>query len=242
MEDSSGEKRLLKLEALYEEMRDWACARYDADVVQRSVEALDSDSQLFVLSEAYARTQVRLTGVNWFDERGQLGPAGRYLDQILRCVGYTVYPPSELSLRLGRIPARQPNLRTVYTADIFPALPPGGGAPSPGMIADAIYHRFLIRQLEILRPKVLLLLGRHSYATFHARLLGVPTKTKISHTFRSLSPTTALTKYEGALVVPFLHPSPQSGTFSQWFSRSRRTLCEQPQVRALSEALHSGRA
>ena len=64
MERGAGEMRLLKLEALYEEMRDWACARYDADVVQRSVEALDPNSQRFVLSEAYARTQVRLTGVN----------------------------------------------------------------------------------------------------------------------------------------------------------------------------------
>lgn len=232
--------RSRKLDALYEEMRDWACARYDAEVVQRSVQALDPDSQLFILSEAYARTQVRLTGVNWFDERGKMGQSGKYLDQILRCVGYTVYPPSELELRQGKIRVREPDLRTVYTADIFPAFPPGGGAPSPAMIADALYHRFLVRQLEIVRPKVLLLLGRHSYATFHTYLLGEPTKTKISDAFLSLSPATALTEYEGARVVPFLHPSPQSGTFSRWFSRSRRALCEQPQIRALSEALSAG--
>jgi hypothetical protein len=68
VERGAREMRLLKLEALYEEMQDWARARYDA---QRSVEALDPNSQLFVLSEAYARTQVRITGVNWFDERGK---------------------------------------------------------------------------------------------------------------------------------------------------------------------------
>lgn len=232
--------RSRKLDALYEEMRDWACARYDPEVVQRSVQALDPGSELFVLSEAYARTQVRLTGVNWFDERGSIGPSGKYLDQILRCVGYTVYPPSELRLRLGKVRAREPSLRTVYTADIFPAFPPGGGAPSAAMIADAVYHGFLARQLEILRPKVLLLLGRHSYATFHAYLLGEPAKTKISDAFLSLSPATALIEYEGARVVPFLHPSPQSGTFSRWFSRSRRTLCEQPQIRALLETLSAG--
>ena len=122
LEGDSKKMRLLQLEALYDEMRDWARARYDASVVQRSVEALDLDCQLFIRSEAYARTQVRLTGVNWFDERGKIGQSGGYLDQILRCVGYTVYPPSELRLRLGKIRAREPNLRTVYTADIFPAL------------------------------------------------------------------------------------------------------------------------
>lgn len=98
------------------------------------------------------------------------------------------------------------------------------------MIADAVYHRFFVRQLEIMRPKVLLLLGMHSYATFHEYLLGKHAKTKLSEAFHSLSPTVVLTNYEGARVVPFLHPSPQSGTFSQWSRRSRGALCEQPHV------------
>jgi hypothetical protein len=55
--------------------------------------------------------------------------------------------------------------------------------------------------------------------------------------FSSLSPSTELAEYNGALVMPFLHPSPQSGTFSKWFKERRSMLCEQPQVRALSAAL-----
>src|SRR3954468_150458 len=66
---------------------------------------------------------------------------------------------------------------------------------------------FLIREFEILQPKVVLLLGQHSYTAFNTYLLQEPTG-KISEEFSRLSPSTHLSIYQGAAIIPLLHPSP----------------------------------
>ncbi len=205
--------------------------------MKRKVEAVDPDSRLFIVGEAHAEDQVRLTGINWFNAQGELGAAGRYLDAILRCLGYTVHPP--ISVRLSRVVVwpKESALTTVYTTDVFPCHP-SGGELTQTMVADALKQRFLAREFEILQPKVVLLLGSHSYNAFYRYLLRKTTVGKISEVFADLSPSTELAEYNGALVVPFLHPSPQSGIFSQWFKITKSTLCEQPQVRAIEAALN----
>ena len=218
-------------------MWEWANTKYDRHLVKRKVEAVDPDSRLFIVGEAYARSQVRLTGINWFDERGTLGPSGKNLDVILRCLRYTVYPPRSVRLPRGSVQPKDGALTTVYTTDVLPCHPPSGGAPNPAMISGALERGFLAREFEILKPKVVLLLGKHSYESFHTHILRTATLSSISMAFSSLSPSTELAEYNGALVMPFLHPSPQSGTFSKWFKERRSMLCEQPQVRALSAAL-----
>ena len=218
-------------------MWEWANTKYDRHLVKRKVEAVDPDSRLFIVGEAYARSQVRLTGINWFDERGTLGPSGKNLDVILRCLRYTVHPPRSVRLPRGSVQPKDGALTTVYTTDVLPCHPPSGGAPNPAMISGALERGFLAREFEILKPKVVLLLGKHSYESFHTHILQTATVGSISMAFSSLSPSTELAEYNGALVMPFLHPSPQSGTFSKWFKERRSMLCEQPQVRALSAAL-----
>jgi uracil-DNA glycosylase len=236
-DEASRETRLVRLAELYDEIWEWANTKYDRHLVKRKVEAVDPDSRLFIVGEAYARSQVRLTGINWFDERGTLGPSGKNLDVILRCLRYTVHPPRSVRLPRGSVQPKDGALTTVYTTDVLPCHPPSGGAPNPAMISGALERGFLAREFEILKPKVVLLLGKHSYESFHTHILRTATLGSISMAFSSLSPSTELAEYNGALVMPFLHPSPQSGTFSKWFKERRSMLCEQPQVRALSAAL-----
>lgn len=233
----SRETRLAKLAELYDEIWDWAHNKYDRHLVKRKVEAVDPSSRLFVVGEAHAEDQVRLTGINWFDAWGELGLSGKNLDVILRCLRHTVHPPASIHLARGTAQPKDSELTTVYTTDIFPCYPPGGGEPAPALITDALQQRFLTREFEILQPKVVLLLGRSSYEAFYTHLLGTAPRVNISTRFRALSPSTELDEYLGALVVPFLHPSPQSGKFSQWFKEQRSSLCEQPQVQALTAAL-----
>jgi uracil-DNA glycosylase len=236
-DDALRRTRLAALAELYDEIWEWANTKYDRHLVKRKVEAVDPDSHLFIVGEAYARNQVRLTSINWFDAWGTLGPSGKNLDAILRCLRYTVHPPRSVRLPRGQAQPKGSELTTVYTTDVFPCHPPSGGAPSPAMIGDALERGFLAREFEIFKPKVVLLLGKHSYASFHTHILRTATVGSISTAFSSLSPSTELDEYHGALVVPFLHPSPQSGTFSKWFKASRLTLCEQPQVQVISATL-----
>ena len=69
-EDAIRRTRLATLDELYDEIWEWANTKYDRHFVKRKVEAVDPDSRLFIVREAYARNQVRLSGINWFDERG----------------------------------------------------------------------------------------------------------------------------------------------------------------------------
>jgi uracil-DNA glycosylase len=235
-DDDSRKTRLTPLAELYDVIWDWARTKYDSAIATRRIEAVDPDSRLFIVGEAHAEDQVRLTGVNWFNAQGTLGAAGKYLDTILRCLGYTVHPPTSVCLSHGSVWPKEDELTTVYTTDIFPCYPPDGELTS-AMVADALKQGFLIREFEILRPKVVLLLGKHSYTAFYTHLLRTATVGKISKEFELLSPSTELREYRGALVVPFLHPSPQSGTFSHWYKNSRPSLCAQPQIQAIAGAL-----
>jgi len=80
------------------------------------------------------------------DQQGRpfVGPAGQYLDQLLASIG------------LDRT--------QVYITNIIKTRPPGNRDPLPGEVANC--RRWLDRQLEIIRPKIIVTLGRHSLAQF----------------------------------------------------------------------------
>jgi hypothetical protein len=74
---SDSEKRHA-LDALLDDMHAWARER-DPEVVRRRSDAIDVDSRLLIVGEAYAKDQVRKTGVNWIRRDGSIGPAGTNL-------------------------------------------------------------------------------------------------------------------------------------------------------------------
>ena len=78
------------------------------------------------------------------DEQGLpfVGPAGRFLDELLASVG------------LSR--------ESVYIGNVVKCRPQGNRDPQPGEIAAC--QPFLDRQIEILNPKVIVTLGRFSMA------------------------------------------------------------------------------
>ncbi len=126
---------------------------------------------------------------------------------------------------------------TAYTTDIFPCFPEGGRPPRPHELDDALTRRFLLREIELLRPKVVLLLGDKSYGAFFRHLLNRFLPEKLTDFFRELSPDTQLPHYSGAVVIPFLHPSGANPNFSGWVKEAGRLLCDQPQVRVIAQAL-----
>jgi uracil-DNA glycosylase len=226
-----------QLRQLYEEKREWG-KRLDPQVVQRNVEATDWESRLAIVSVAYAKDQVSRTGVNWINPQGQLGQAARSLEQILQCVGYSVRPPITIRLNGRNIEPRKPEFKTVYTTDIVPCCPPSGAKPSPQLVQEALKQQFLERELHIIRPQVILLLGGVSYKAFYERILKKSPTGKISDIFAKLSPSTKLDRWIERIVVPFLHPSGQNSAFTSWFSRFRSRLSEAPQVQSLAVALN----
>ena len=80
------------------------------------------------------------------DQQGRpfVGPAGHFLDELLRSIG------------LRR--------EDVYIANVIKCRPPSNRDPLPDEIRTC--RKWLDRQIELIRPKVIVTLGRHSLAQF----------------------------------------------------------------------------
>ena len=108
------------------------------------------------------------------DQQGRpfVGQAGKYLDQLLDMIG------------LDRA--------KVYITNIIKTRPPGNRDPLPIEVANC--RQWLDRQLEIIRPKIIVTLGRHSLARF------LPDKT-ISRAHGTASP------WNGIICFALYHPA-----------------------------------
>jgi DNA polymerase len=81
-----------------------------------------------------------------------VGPAGRLLDSMLRAMGLT---------RGEAAPEGQPALtpdRQVYIANTLKCRPPGNRNPDPAELARC--EPFLVRQIELVQPRLILAMGR----------------------------------------------------------------------------------
>lgn len=213
--------RLRQLKRIYGEMAEWA---QDMRAVPRNIAAVQPGTRLAVVGEAIGPSTVRLSGVNYFDPRGKLGPTGNNLDRVLEHFGYTVYPPRDVEVTAGRIEfTRGGGRQTVYCTDLCPVFPGRRTErdgdirrPSPDLIRSALKHRFLLRELEIVKPKVILLLGEHAYNSFYRYFLNIRIQEKLSALAFQMGQADFPT-YNSSLIIPLLHPSPASPTFAQWF-------------------------
>jgi DNA polymerase len=79
------------------------------------------------------------------DARGEpfVGQAGRLLDNMLASVGLE---------RTGRTP------QSVYIANVLKCRPPGNRNPEPSEVA--LCEPFLLRQIELVKPKLIVVMGR----------------------------------------------------------------------------------
>jgi len=83
----------------------------------------------------------------WYEDQQGLpfvGPAGAFLDELLASIGFS----------RGQ----------VYIANVIKCRPPGNRDPLPGEIKACC--KWLDRQLEIIKPKMVVTLGRHSLARY----------------------------------------------------------------------------
>lgn len=111
------------------------------------------------------------------------GAAGRVLDELLAHVG---------------IPRND-----VYITNIIKDRPPGNRDPLPEEIA--VYAPFLDRQIEILRPKVIVTLGRFSMAYILEKFHCLEAIESISRLHGS--PIQAEASYGRVTIVPLYHPA-----------------------------------
>jgi uracil-DNA glycosylase len=221
------QRRIAQLSAIYGEIETWV---RDNDAVSRVIEAVNPLAEIVVVGEATGPSALRLSGVPYFGLDGTLGRTGKRLEAFLECFGFTLYPESKVTLKNQATIKAAFHRRTVYCTDICPEYPgsiyssrnpgrPKSARPSQTRVRDALSRGFLSRELNVVHPKAILLLGSMAYTMFCRHVLGKEHVASLSYAIKDLP--RHMSEHNGAAVVPFWHPSPASVAFERW----KRTAC-----------------
>jgi uracil-DNA glycosylase len=97
------------------------------------------------------------------------------------------------------------------------------------MVESALERGFLRREIRIIRPRAILLLGVLAYSAFFEHFVHIDNPPPLGTTVKSLL-SVDLPVYESAPVVPFLHPSPGSPAFLRWYKEFGDRLTESPLI------------
>ena len=111
----------------------------------------------------------------WYeDQQGRpfVGPAGKFLDQLLASIDLT--------------------RETVYIANVIKCRPPQNRDPLPDEIKAC--RKWLDRQIELIRPEMIVTMGRYSMMQFFPR----ETISKVRGTIRM---------HDGIIIYPIYHPA-----------------------------------
>ncbi|HTK39411.1 MAG TPA: uracil-DNA glycosylase [Patescibacteria group bacterium] len=159
-----------QLDALANEIRDThVCPELEATATQLVMGAGDPNADIVCIGEAPGKNE---------DEQGKpfVGAAGKFLDEMLAAAGMV--------------------REQIYITNIVKYRPPNNRDPLPE--EKAAFWPYLMRQLEIIQPKVVLTLGRHSGAAFIPEL----------HISRDHGHARTVRYHDSEfLVIPLYHPA-----------------------------------
>lgn len=164
------------------------CPKMDNYKVLRNVASVDTNTKVFILSQALAEKQLRFSGVNFFKEDGKVGDTGRLLEKFLNQFSQTIFPPKEIELSNGNvIPSKEnKDYTTVYNTEITQCYPgkaesKGDRIPDKEEIERCINTNFLFSEINIIKPKLMLLMGKISTQTFFEQVLKKPNKFSLTY-------------------------------------------------------------
>jgi len=177
MQSQKMNKYNIELNHLYNEIHKChICPKMDPYKVTRNINAVSLKSDVFIISQALAREQLRLSGINFFNKEGIIGNTGKNLEKFLNKFDRTTYPENEIKLSCDiTIPKCLPNYIPVYNTEITQCYPgknnKGDRPPISSEIYNCISQNFFLNEISLIRPKLLLLMGRISYEIFFKHIL-----------------------------------------------------------------------
>ena len=156
------------------------CAQMDREKSLRLVDAVNPKSDVFIISQTLAENQLRKSGVNFFKADGSLGSTGTSLELFLNKFNRTVYPHQDVMISGNvTIPSCNPKYNPVYNTEIAQCYPgknegkKGDRKPSGYEISNCISKGFLIKEITMIQPRLLLLMGKPSRDSFFDYFLKV---------------------------------------------------------------------
>jgi len=208
------------------------CPRMDRDKSLRLVQAVNPESDVFIISQTLAASQLRKSGVNFFQADGHLGNTGTSLERFLNNFERTVYPYQEVTISSNvMIPKCNPGYTSVYNTEIAQCYPDknndgrGDRAPASQELQRCINRGFLIREIELIGPRLLLLMGKASRDTFFDYVLKIKYSQSLTEHIQSIVQNGKLPRFAlGGFdlhVLPIQHASGANPRFRSMLNDTR---------------------
>lgn len=149
------------------------CPEMNREKSLRLVKAVNTKSDVFIISRALAADQLRKSGVNFFKADGEPGNTGKNLERFLNNFQRSIFPQQQVTISSNVIiPKCRSGYISIYNTDIAQCYPgkrkSGKGDRSPHIdeLQSCVNSGFITSEIEFIRPKLLLLMGKESRNTF----------------------------------------------------------------------------
>ena len=174
------------------------CPAMDREKALRDIKRTNLNADVFVVSQALAGNTLRKSGINFYNQDGTIGNTGKQLEKFLNTFDRTVNPEST---------------KCVYNTEIAQCYPGkakkgwGDRKPSDQEMRNCL--KFLIQEIELIKPKIILLMGKSSRDAFYKYILNNENYPPFSEQVGSLD------TYNDIPVVPIQHASGANPRFSR---------------------------
>lgn len=235
-----------ELDKLYSDIcRCDVCPEMHRGKALRLSQAVNPNSDVFIVCQAPAKQQVVRTGVQFFElpeKSGRTGVklsrTGERLEAFLNKFERTLYPPQDIQVSNNLvIPKCEPVYLSVYSSDIVQCHPPGNREPYRDEIRKCIDKRYLAREIALMKPKLPLLMGKLSRDIVFRDFLDEKPSRNLSSHISDITQTGKIPQYNlnnrAVFVLPIYHASGRSQ------SLFRRIANNEELIRLIREALLS---
>jgi len=201
-------KKSEELKSIFQEIYNLNVCGKDPLKVHREISKTDINSKVMIIAEAMAPEQVRLSGINYFFKDGTIGNTGKSLEKFLNKFGYTVYPD-------------KPNC--IYHTEIVHGFPGYEiknekryiRRPTKKEIQLSIDSGILQKEIDIVQPKLILLMGNTAYQSFYTYFLGIKPENNLTKEIGEISNTKKYRRYMDIPTIPIQHSSGANPRFRQ---------------------------
>ncbi|MDD4381794.1 MAG: uracil-DNA glycosylase family protein [Candidatus Dojkabacteria bacterium] len=202
-----------KLSIVFDEIFHLNVCGEDKEKVRRDISKTNIDSEIMIIAEAMAPEQVRLSGVNYFYKDGRIGNTGKSLEKFLNKFNYTVCTD-------------KPNC--IYHTEIvhnFPGYEIKNGKksikrPSKEEIRVSIKSNILKKEIAIIKPKLILLMGDTAYKSFYKYFLDIQSYNNLTKEIDYISKTKKFKRHQNIPVIPIQHSSGANPRFQEMFKNT----------------------
>lgn len=188
---------------LYEEINKChKCKLMDSKKALRKIESTNLHADVFIISQALARNALRKSGISFYKEDGKLCSTGKRLEQFLKKFDRTTDYKSR---------------KCVYNTEITQCYPGkknnGDRPPSRDEVVNCL--PFLLKEIDLIKPKLILLMGVKSRNAFYKYVLN---KKEVKNFAEDVG---FINYYRDNPVIPIYHASSANRHFEKMINDAK---------------------